>query len=84
MRRFVRRFIRALRTIPRRVRWILIAPAVFIALCVIDGRLAISVLLAVLGWLVVREFVGRPERGAACGDLSDQTINRSCPSGKAA
>jgi hypothetical protein len=72
MRRFVRRFIRALRTIPRGVRWILIAPAAFIALCAIDGRLAISVVLAALGWLVAREFVGRPERGAAGSDLSDK------------
>jgi hypothetical protein len=76
MRRFVRRFIRALRTIPRRVRWILITPAAFIALCVIDGRLAISVVLVVLGWLVAREILIRPKRGGAFGDLSDQS-NRS-------
>lgn len=77
MRRFVSRFIRALRTIPRRVWWILIAPIVFITLCAINGRLAISVMLAVLGWLVAREILTRPKREVAYGVLSDRKINRS-------
>ncbi|WP_295449898.1 hypothetical protein [uncultured Thiodictyon sp.] len=57
MRHFIRRFVSAIRTIPRRVRLILIAPVAFIALLVIDARLAVFVFLLVLGGLVVRELL---------------------------
>ncbi|WP_295447582.1 hypothetical protein [uncultured Thiodictyon sp.] len=53
MRDFIRRFRRAVRTIPRRVRWILITPVAFIVLFLIDGKLASSAFFAVFAWLVV-------------------------------
>ena len=52
---FIRRFRWAIRTIPRRVRWMLITPVVFIALLLIDGKLAISVFFAVFTWLIVAQ-----------------------------
>ncbi|WP_295580399.1 hypothetical protein [uncultured Lamprocystis sp.] len=53
MRDFIRRFRRAIRTIPRRVWWILITPVAFIALFLIDGKMALTVFFAVFAWLVV-------------------------------
>ena len=53
MRDFIRRFRPAVRTIPRRVRWLLITPVAFIALFLIDDKLAISVFFTVFAWLVV-------------------------------
>ena len=53
MRDFIRRFRRAVRTIPPRVRWMLFAPVSLIALFLINGRLAISVFFALFAWLVV-------------------------------
>ncbi len=55
MRDFIRRFRRAVRTIPRRVRWMLIAPAVFTALFWIDRHLGCTIFVAVLGWLAIRQ-----------------------------
>ena len=58
MRKFIRRFRRAVQTIPRRVRWMLIAPVAFIVMFAIDGHFAITVFFAVFAWLVIRELVG--------------------------
>jgi hypothetical protein len=54
MRDFIRRFRRAVRTIPPRVRWMLVAPVVFTALFWIDRHLGCAIFVAVLGWLVIR------------------------------
>lgn len=55
MRDFIRRFRRAVRTIPPRVRWMLIAPVVFAALFWIDRHLGCATFFALLGWLVIRQ-----------------------------
>ncbi|WP_295448369.1 hypothetical protein [uncultured Thiodictyon sp.] len=60
MRNFTRRFGRGLRTMPRRIRWMLMAPVTFIALLIFDARMAISAFLVVLGWLMVRELFCAP------------------------
>jgi hypothetical protein len=60
MRYFLRRFRRALRTVPRRMRWIVIATATVIGLFAVDGGLAILFFFAILGLLVIRKFRGTP------------------------
>jgi len=55
MRDFIRRFRRAVRTIPPRIRWMLITPVAFTALFLIDVRLAISFFFIVFGWHVLRQ-----------------------------
>jgi len=73
MRHFFRRFRRALRTIPIRVRLILFAPVAFVTLFAIDGRSAILALFAVLGWLIIRELQGSHTQGD--DDITDGMIN---------
>ena len=76
MRAFLQRFRRALRTIPRRVRWVLTAPIVFIGLFLIDGQLAISVFFAVFAWLVVLElYRDRHHINGTDTDIHDGMIN---------
>lgn len=55
MRDFIRRFRRAVRTIPPQVRGMLLAPVVFTALFWIDRHLGCAIFVAVLGWLVIRQ-----------------------------
>ena len=55
MRDFIRRFRRAVRTIPPRVRWMLLVPAVFTALFWIDRHLGCAIFVAMLGLLVIRQ-----------------------------
>lgn len=76
MRNFIRRFRRAVRTIPRRVRWMLITPVVFIALLLIDGKLAISVFFAVFTWLIIAQlYRDRHLIYATDKDILDGMIN---------
>ena len=76
MRDFIRRFRRAVRTIPPRVRWMLITPIVLIALFLIDGKLGISVFFAVFAWLVVAQlYRDRHLIHATDKDILDGMIN---------
>lgn len=76
MRNFIRRLRRAVRTIPRRVWLILSTPATFIALLLIDGRLAISVFFAMFAWLVaIQLYRNRSLIHATEKDILDGMIN---------
>lgn len=55
MRNFIRRFASALRTIPRWLRWMLIAPVAFVALILVDGKMTIGIFFLALAWHVIRE-----------------------------
>ncbi|WP_295445566.1 hypothetical protein [uncultured Thiodictyon sp.] len=76
MRDFIRRLRRAIRTIPRRVRWIIITSIALIALFLIDGKLALSVFFVVFAWLVVVQlYRDRHLIHAADKDILDGMIN---------
>ncbi len=74
MRDFIRRFLCAIRTIPRRVRWMLIAPVAFIVLFWINCNLGGTIFFAMFGWLVVHELF-QTSRRSPHGPHDDRRIN---------
>lgn len=64
----MKRFIRALRTIPKRVLWILGGPLIFVALFAFDRHTAAVVFMAWVAYGVHRRIVEARQKSRAAGE----------------